>query len=53
MFLQILDDGDAIKDSLSIVEKGFSELTIHEGPHYNVVKKASEKKKTSKFMLNR
>ena len=41
------------KLDLSIIEKGFTDLVIHEGPHYEVVKKAAEKPKQSKFKLNR
>ncbi|XP_039266657.2 uncharacterized protein LOC120342056 [Styela clava] len=38
---------------LKIIERGFDQLSVHEGPHYQVIVKAEEKSHKSKFALNR
>ena len=54
MFIvQTSDQAMGLEENLSIIEKGFFDLAIHEGPHYAVVKKAAQKTKPSKFMLNK
>ncbi|XP_076805336.1 uncharacterized protein LOC143449136 isoform X2 [Clavelina lepadiformis] len=43
----------SIENKLAVVEKSFTNLAIHEGPHYDVVKRAAAKQKRSKFSLHR
>jgi len=38
---------------LQIIERGLDRLSIHEGPFYDVVKKANARPKKSKFLLHR